>query len=90
MAATLADIQVKAARDAGFRAALLRNPYATLAAEGVEVPAHVMVTVVEATPDHLVLVLPPPDDDGELGEDALAGATGGTWGLVTWLCPRPG
>jgi hypothetical protein len=75
---TLQEIQAKAARDGGFRAALLRDPYGALAGEGIEVPAGVEVTVVEATPERVTLVLPPLVTDGELDEDALAGSAGGT------------
>jgi hypothetical protein len=88
---TLQELQAKAAHDEAFRAALLRDPYGTLAGEGIEVPAGVEVTVVEATPERVTLVLPPPVADDELDEDALAGSAGGTVGWTaifnTYPCP---
>jgi hypothetical protein len=89
MATTLAAIQAKAARDGRFREALLRDPHAALAAEGVAVPPEVLVTVVEAGPGRVVLVLPPHlGADGGLDDDALAGSAGGTLfsPTATWGC----
>ena len=82
---TLAEIQAKAARDQSFRAALLRDPHSALASEGIEVPARVEVTVVEATPQRVTLVIPPAVAGEELDEDALAGSAGGTM-PATMIC----
>jgi hypothetical protein len=90
MPTTMELIQRKAAQDAEFRAALLRDPHAALAGEGIELPDEVRVTVVEATPEHVTLVLPPRvDEDGELGEDALAGSAGGTFVPPSLACFYP-
>ena len=71
MPPTLREIQAKAAQDEDLRAALLRDPLATLTAMGLEVPAGVMVTVVEASPEHVMLVIPPKlPDDGDDQEPA--------------------
>ncbi|MBM9466145.1 NHLP leader peptide family RiPP precursor [Nakamurella leprariae] len=73
------DLQVKAATDPEFRAALFADPRAALAAEGIQLPDDLTVRVVESTPQQVVLSIPAPvSEDVELGEDALAGASGGT------------
>ncbi|MTD13981.1 hypothetical protein GIS00_08495 [Nakamurella sp. YIM 132087] len=85
---TLDDIRIRAGFDPQFRARLIADPRGTLVAEGVDVPEGLTVSVVEPTrPDEFVLDLPPvlqQDDDAELTEDALSGASGGIspWALV--------
>jgi hypothetical protein len=86
MAASMQDIQTKAAQDEVFRAELLRDPRGALAGEGIQVPEEVELTVVEATPEHVTLVIPPHVSDlGELGEDALAGTSGGTITTIVFV-----
>ncbi|MFA7267014.1 MAG: nitrile hydratase subunit alpha, partial [Candidatus Nanopelagicales bacterium] len=53
------ELQLKAATDADFRARLLADPAATLAAEGVEVPEGVGVRIVESTAEEILLSIPP-------------------------------
>ena len=62
--------------DEAFKERLLADPLATLAAEGVEIPAGVTVHVVveSATERALVVPLPP---DRELADAELAGVHGG-------------
>ena len=62
--------------DDAFKERLLADPLATLAAEGVEIPAGVTVHVVveSATERALVVPLPP---DRELADAELAGIHGG-------------
>ncbi|MBM9466146.1 NHLP leader peptide family RiPP precursor [Nakamurella leprariae] len=77
--ATLEDLNLRAATDPEFRAALLADPRRVLAELGLELPAEVSVRVVESTVTDLRIALPPAlPDDVELSEDALADASGGT------------
>ena len=66
----------KAWSDEAFKAQLLNEPAAALAAAGVDVPKGVTVKVVENTDSlfHLVLPLRP---DGELDDEALDKVAGG-------------
>ncbi len=74
--ATLRDIQLRAATDAAFRAALLRDPYGTLELEGVGLPEGVELEIIEAASNRLPLVIPPLRD--ELDEIDLEPVVGGT------------
>jgi hypothetical protein len=78
----LTEVQQRAGTDAEFRARLTSDPHTALAEHGLTIPAQMSVDVIECTPEHLVLSLPPAVDldataDDELSEDQLAGATGG-------------
>ncbi|MGH7922683.1 MAG: NHLP leader peptide family RiPP precursor, partial [Candidatus Dormibacteraceae bacterium] len=77
MATTFQDIQIKAATDEQFRAALKRDPRGTLAAEGIDVPADSEVLIIEGTDKQIPLVLPPVFE-GELTEEVLSDVVGGT------------
>lgn len=73
------DLALRSATDETFRAALIADPRAALTAEGVDLPEAVTVRVVESTPDHIRIAIPPAlNDDVELDEEALAGVAGGT------------
>ncbi|MDQ1256680.1 MAG: hypothetical protein QG656_1279 [Candidatus Hydrogenedentes bacterium] len=52
-------IVAKAWADEDYKARLLADPAAVLAEEGVAIPEGVALTVVENTPTHMHLVLPP-------------------------------
>ncbi|MTD16847.1 NHLP leader peptide family natural product precursor [Nakamurella sp. YIM 132087] len=76
----MTEVQVRAATDPAFRAALLSDPHATLREAGIEVPDSVAVRIEESTAEEFVLTLPPAIDvsaDVELDEDQLAGTSGG-------------
>lgn len=74
-----------AARDPQFRQELVSNPRETMErAFGIAVPKTIDFRVVEETPSHLYLVLPPaPVQPGqELGEAELESVAGG-WSAKT-------
>lgn len=70
----------RATLDREFRAKLLASPSeAVREGFGVEVPASVSVRFVERDPSaDITLVLPDFDDDGELSDEDLDAAAGGT------------
>ena len=72
----LGGIIAKAWRDPAFKAELIANPAAALEAEGINVPAGMVVTVVENTDKQFHLVLPPVPSD-ELSDEALDAVAGG-------------
>lgn len=69
--------------DESFKQQLMADPAGTLKQEGVEVPAGMMIKVVENTGQVFHLVLPPNPTD--LSDEALAGASGGNC-IPPWLC----
>lgn len=79
MTAQAQRLVAKAWADEGFKRALLTDPMATLAAEGVALPPGLQIKVVENTPGTLHLVLPQPPSD-PLTDEAVDGAAGGTCG----------
>jgi len=79
-----AKIIAKAWRDPAFKAELIANPAAALEAEGINVPAGMVVTVVENTDKQFHLVLPPVLSD-ELSEDDLEAAAGGIRTIDRWF-----
>ncbi|TWB15223.1 putative ribosomally synthesized peptide [Nitrospirillum amazonense] len=70
----------KAWADEDFKVRLLADPAAVLAAEGVDVPAGIRLSVVENTEASYTLVLPARPTD--LSDEELDGASGG-W---CWYC----
>ncbi|MTD16838.1 hypothetical protein GIS00_23165 [Nakamurella sp. YIM 132087] len=71
-------IQLRAAVEPEFRAAVLADPRAVFAEYGVQIPEAVAVRTVESGAEEFVLAIPAAVDvDGELSEDALAGTSGG-------------
>ncbi|MTD13982.1 NHLP leader peptide family natural product precursor [Nakamurella sp. YIM 132087] len=75
--AVLQELYSRSAVDPEFRASLIADPHAVLAAAGIEVPADLEIDVVESTPEHIVLTVPPLLEDMELTDDQLAAADGG-------------
>lgn len=67
--------------DEEFKKRLVAAPEATLAAEGVEVPAGVTIKVVVESATERALVVPPPPD-GALTDEELSGVHGG------WFFPK--
>lgn len=67
----LTDILQRAMTDPEYRASLKADPVGILGAAGVEVPSGVTYTVVENTPDHVHIVLPPLLEEEELGGEVL-------------------
>lgn len=84
---TLAVI-ARAMSDDSFRAALTADPISVLAAEGVEVPVGVKVTVLQASANETFLVLPDPAAaNDELLAASSGGSTVGTGGTAgTFAC----
>ncbi|TWB15512.1 putative ribosomally synthesized peptide [Nitrospirillum amazonense] len=72
---TFNQIIAKAWADERFKNRLLGDPAAVLAAEGIDFPPGVTVSVVENTATHLNLILPIPPTD--LSDDELDGLGGG-------------
>jgi hypothetical protein len=66
--------------DPAFKAKLLAQPVAALAAAGVAMPTGVTVKVFENTDKLVHLVLPPPPAEDELSDEALDKVGGG------WCC----
>lgn len=62
--------------DPAFRAKLLADPRAALLAEGVQVPADIVIKVVENTKDTINIVLPAKPSDA-LSDEALAAVSAG-------------
>jgi len=75
-AAKLRRILAKAWADEGFKAALLTDARAALAAEGVALPEGLRLRVVENSATDVTFVLPP-KPPGALSDEALAGVAGG-------------
>lgn len=71
------ELMLKAATDETFRAALLRDPKATLVSVfGAPLPESLNVRVVENTANELTIAIPPKLND-ELSEDDLDQIAGG-------------
>jgi hypothetical protein len=69
--------------DEAFKARLLADPAATLAAEGVQVPEGVTINVAVDAEDVRTLVIPLPPTT-ELGDGDLAALVGGGWCGHSW------
>lgn len=78
----IAHVQAKAAKDAAFRDAFLKDPQATVELEfGFTMPEPAKVAAVQAPKDTVVVVLPyiiPPSTNGELSDSELEGVAGGS------------
>jgi nitrile hydratase alpha subunit len=79
----------KAYEDSAFKRALIEQPNATISQElGVRIPSEISISVVEESPHHLYLVLPPAPAamSGELSDRELSAVAGGAddsaWGKV--------
>lgn len=57
--AVYAQLVAKSWTDSSLRSSLLSNPGATLAAHGISVPSGVQVKAIDASPNDLVLTVPP-------------------------------
>ena len=75
--AAYAKVVKQAWSDPAFKARLMENPQASLAAAGVPVPAGVTVKVLEDTDEVVHLVLPPQTGDDALSDDHLDLVAGG-------------
>ena len=75
----LQKIITKCWEDEAFKARLLADPAATLAAEGMQVPEGVTVNVAVDSKDVRTLVIPLPPTAG-LSDAELDQVAGGTWG----------
>jgi hypothetical protein len=74
--------------DPAFKAKLIANPAAALAAVGVSVPSGLTIKVVENTDKMVHLVLPPAPPSAEISEDALETvAAGATHVCCAMYCP---
>jgi hypothetical protein len=71
-----AHIVAKCWADPAFKAKLMANTNATLAAEGVDVPAGIEVRVVENSANVVYVALPARPADGELQDEDLAAVVG--------------
>ncbi|ASF46662.1 NHLP leader peptide family RiPP precursor [Methylovulum psychrotolerans] len=69
-------IVAKCWADAEFKAKLIADPKATLAAESIAVPDGIELRVLENTATTVNLVLPPPEES-ELSDEDLGFVTGG-------------
>lgn len=74
----MGDVMAKAMADEAFKQKLIDQPRATLAEEGIEVPAGLEIRVVEDTDRLLHLVLPDKSAAGKLSEADLVAMAGGT------------
>ncbi len=80
----LASILKKATSNIAFRQALIDNPKAILKAEGIDIPPHVSVQVVEDTTKQVHIALPAPALSDEELEDVTGGAKGITVNACHW------
>lgn len=71
-----AHIVAKCWADPAFKTKLLANTNATLAAEGVDVPAGVEVRVVENSAGVVYVALPAPPEEGALRDEDLTQVVG--------------
>ena len=80
MAFDFMTVMARAATDAGERASFLEDPRAYLMANGLDLPAYVIVnaTEIEGSAPTFSLGIPPMLEDGELSEQALEGVAGGS------------
>ncbi len=69
-------IIAKAWADDAFKAALIANPNATLAAEGIAVPGGLTLKVLEDTPGTMHVILPQPPA-AALSDEAIGSVAGG-------------
>ena len=69
-------IVAKAWADEAFKTSLVANPTATLAKEGIEVPAGLTIKVLEDTPQTMHVILPPPPS-AALSDEAVGSVAGG-------------
>lgn len=69
-------IVAKCWADPAFKAKLMADTQATLAAEGVAVPAGMEFRVVENTANVTYVVLPMAPSEGELSDEDLGGVIG--------------
>ena len=84
--ATEQELAQKFLTDEAFREELKKDPSGTLRAHGIDVPEGMAVEVIEATPTKQYIVLPPLQS-GELSDDQVAAAQGGTYVFpYTILC----
>lgn len=70
-------IVAKCWADSDFKARLLADPNAALAAEGIAVPEGMELRIVENTPSLTYIVLPEIPQESELTDEALGGVVGG-------------
>ena len=67
-------------KDDALKQRFLSDPHAVLAGHGMEVPEGINVNVVENTDTTVHVTLPPaPVGHGELSDDELENAAGGSW-----------
>jgi hypothetical protein len=78
MKATFAKLVAKSWSDPAFKKRLISDPKAVLRENGIQVPQGTGVKVMESTPQEWVMVIPPAPKSGELSDEALRGASGGT------------
>jgi hypothetical protein len=69
-----------AARDAGFREDLIKDPKGLIERQFNTSLGNLNVKSVVETEDTLYVVVPPSTGEGELGLDALEKVAGGDWG----------
>ncbi len=79
-------IVAKAWADDAFKAALIADPKATLAAEGIAVPAGLTLKVVEDTGETMHVILPAPPA-AALSDEAVGNVAGGLY--LAPPCVRP-
>jgi nitrile hydratase alpha subunit len=78
----------RAERDDAFRQHLVSDPKAAIAEElGVAIPDDVTIRVVEEPPQEVILLLPARSGPGELDDEQLAAASGGSG---DWCGPDTG
>jgi hypothetical protein len=74
-------IVARALQDVDFKRRLLADPAAVLKKQGVAIPPGVQVRVAEDTEAVRHLVLPARTGDGELSDEQLAAAAGGSFSI---------
>lgn len=81
--AVYAQLVAKSWTDSSLRSSLLSNPAATLAAHGISVPSGVQVKAIDASPNDVVLAVPPSSSDMTIGD--IAESVNGSFTNLTKL-----
>ncbi len=84
--AAISKLIAKSWADPAFKARFKSSPKEVFAEAGVSVPSNVKVNVVESSASEWTVVIPPMPADGELSDEALGNASGGSLNCCCCSC----